>query len=120
MQGFRSIAGLALGFLIFVVGLTTIQSAVMSGQPLTPGYVLGCTGYGAIFGALGGLTAASIAGRSPVLHAAALSGIVALAALVHQLLAPGALWIHVAAALGMAPAAMLGGLARRAVRQQTE
>jgi hypothetical protein len=116
MDWFRSVVGVAVGFGVFVIGSSMPRSAAMeqtAGAP-TLGFAAGAIGYGVVFAALAGLTAASIAGRRYLAHAAVVAGLIAVAALVHPWLEPGAglRWLDVAAVLVMAPAALFAGWAR--------
>ena len=116
MDWFRSVVGVAVGFGVFFIGSLMPRGAAMEhpGAAPTAGFAAGAIGYGVVFAALGGLTAASIAGRKHVLHAAVLAGIIAAAALAHPWLESGAnpRWLDLAAALLMAPAAVFAGWAR--------
>ena len=116
MDWIRSILGVGLGFGIFVIGSYMPRGAVAEhpGAPPTFGLVAGSIAYGAVFAALGGLTAASVPVRRPFLHAVAVAGLIALAGLIHPLLEPGSnpRWLDLSAVLVMAPAAALAGWAR--------
>lgn len=115
MDWFRSIVAVALGFAVFVIGSFMPRGAVEAHPgPRTLGLAAGAIAYGAVFGALGGLTAASVAGRRPLAHAVVVAGLIALAALIHPWLEPGAnpRWLDLSALLIMAPAAVLAGWAR--------
>ena len=116
MDWIRSILAVAVGFGVFVVGSFMPRSAVAEhpGVPPTIGLVAGSVGYGVVFAALGGLTAASLGGRRRLAHAAAVAVLIAVAALAHPWLEPGTnpRWLDLAAALVMAPAAVLAGWAR--------
>src|SRR5678816_4103572 len=111
----------ALGFAVFVIGSFMPRGAV-SEQPPTLGLAAGSIAYGAVFAALGGLSAASLGGRRPLAHAVVVAGLIALAALVHPWLEPGvtARWLDVAAVLIMAPAAVLAGLSLIHISEPTD
>jgi hypothetical protein len=116
MDSLRSILAVALGFGVFVVGsmLPRGASTEHPGTPPTAGLVAGAIAYGVVFAALGGLTAASVAGRKPLTHALVLAGLIAAAALAHPWFDPGSSprWLDLAAVLLMAPAAVFAGWAR--------
>jgi hypothetical protein len=116
MEWIRSIVAVGLGFGIFLIGSFMPRSAasVHAGEPITFGLVAGSIAYGAVFAALGGLTAASLPGRRPFEHALVVAGMIAVAGLVHPWLEPGLdpRWLDVSAVLVMAPAAALAGWAR--------
>ena len=83
MDWIRSVLGVGLGFVIFVIGSAMPRSATGDGATPSVGLVVGSIVYGAVFAALGGLTAASLAGRKQLLHGAALAALIAVAALLH-------------------------------------
>jgi len=116
MEWIRSIVAVALGFALFVIGSFMPRAAASEhpGAAPTVGLVAGVIAYGAVFAALGGLATASLAGRRRLAHAVVLAAVIAVAALAHPLFEPGAnpRWLDVAAALTMAPAAILAGWAR--------
>jgi len=116
MNWIRSVVAVGLGFGIFVIGSYMPRGAAAEhpGAPATLGLVVGSIAYGAVFAALGGLTAASVAGRRPFAHALVVAGLIAIAGLVHPWLEPGAdpRWLDLSAPLVMAPAAALAGWAR--------
>jgi len=118
MDWIRSAVGLAAGFAVFVIGSYMPRSAVANGTPLTAGLVAGAVGYGSVFAALGGLSAAGIAGRKPLAHGLALAGIIAVAAVLHPWIEPGSTprWLDLSAALVMAPFAALAAWARGRVQ----
>jgi hypothetical protein len=114
MDWIRSALGVAIGFAVFVIGSFMPRGATGGGTPLTAGFVVGAVAYGAIFAALGGLTAASIAGRKQLQHGAAVAALIAVAALLHPWLETptNPRWLDLCAAFLMAPFAVLGGWAR--------
>ena len=116
MDRFRSIVAVALGFAVFVIGSFMPRGAVTEhpSVPPTLGLAAGAIAYGAVFAALGGLTAASVAGRRPLAHSVVVAGLIALAALIHPWLEPGLnpRWLDLSGVLIMAPAAVLAGWAR--------
>jgi hypothetical protein len=114
MDWIRSVGGVAVGFAIFVIGSYMPRSAVGGGHTVTVGLVIGAIGYGAVFAALGGLAAASIAGRKQLAHGLALAALIAVTALLHPWLEPGSgpRWLDFGAVSGMAPAAVLAAWAR--------
>ena len=107
MRVFRTVVGLAIGFAVFVVGSMMVRSA-QTQQP-GPAFV--------VFALLAGLTAASLAGRPYLRHAAGVAGLILVGAVLHAVLEPqaGLRWYDLAAALLMAPAALAGGWARERV-----
>jgi len=119
MNAIRSILALAVGLAVFLVGLGVPRVALAEhpGGPPTLGLSAGTIAYGVVFAALAGLTTASLAGRRHLAHAAALAGLIAVLALVHPWIEPGAgaRWLDVAAVLLMAPAAAFAGWARARV-----
>jgi hypothetical protein len=116
MNWIRSIVAVALGFGVFVIGSFMPRGAVTEhpGEPPTAGLIVGSIAYGAVFAALGGLTAASLPGRRPLAHGLVVAGLIAAAALIHPLLEPGSnpRWLDLSAVLLMAPAAALAAWAR--------
>lgn len=116
MNWIRSIVAVGLGFGIFVIGSFMPRGAAAEnpGVPATFGLVAGSIAYGAVFAALGGLTASSLPGRRPLAHALVVAGLIAVAALLHPWLEPGTnpRWLDVSAVGVMAPAAALAGWAR--------
>lgn len=116
MDRIRSIVGVALGFGVFVVG-SYLPRGATAGDPgpgPTAELIAGSVAYGMVFAALGGLTAASVAGRRYVAHALVVAGLIAVAALAHPWFQPGTnpRWLDLSAALLMAPAAVFAGWAR--------
>ncbi len=116
MDWIRSIVAVAVGFGVFVIGslLPRAASAEHPGTTPTAAFLAGAIAYGVVFAALGGLTAASMAGRKPLTHALVVAGLIAVAALAHPWLEPASnpRWLDLAAALLMAPAAAFAGWAR--------
>ena len=116
MNWIRSILGVALGFGIFVIGSYMPRGAAAEhpGGPPTVGLIAGSIAYGAVFAALGGLTAASLAPRRPLTHALVVAVLIAVAGTVHPLIEPGSnpRWLDFSAVVLMAPAAALAGWAR--------
>jgi len=114
MDWIRSVLGVALGFGIFVVGSAIPRGAAAGATAPTASLVAGSIVYGGVFAALGGLTAASLAGRKHLAHGAAVAVLIAAAALLHPWLEPGTnpRWLDLCAAFLMAPAAALAGWAR--------
>ena len=115
MRVFRTVVGLAIGFAVFVVGSMMVRSAPADQRG--PSFVVGAIGYGVVFALLAGLTAASLAGRPYLRHAAVVAALIVVGAVLHGVLDPqaGLRWYDVAAALLMAPAALAGGWARERV-----
>jgi hypothetical protein len=116
MDWIRSILGVALGFGIFVIGSYMPRSAAaqLPEAPPTVGLVAGSIAYGAVFAALGGLTAASLAPRRPLTHALVVAVLIAVAGTIHPWIEPGSnpRWLDLSAVALMAPAAALAGWAR--------
>lgn len=114
MDGIRSVLGVGLGFVVFVIGSAMPRGATGDGATPSVGLVVGSIVYGAVFAALGGLTAASLAGRKQLLHGAALAALIAVVALLHPWLevATNPRWLDLCAAFLMAPFAALAGWAR--------
>lgn len=115
MRVFRTVVGLAIGFGVFVVGSMMVLSAQTDQRG--PSFFVGGIGYGVVFALLAGLTAASLAGRPYLRHAAMLAGLIVVGAALHAVLEPraGLHWYDLAAALLMAPVALAGGWARERV-----
>jgi hypothetical protein len=116
MDWIRSILGVALGFGIFVIGSYMPRGAAAEhpGAPTTVGLVAGSIAYGAVFAALGGLTAASLAPRRPLTHALVVAVLIAISGTIHPWIEPGSnpRWLDFSAVALMAPAAALAGWAR--------
>jgi hypothetical protein len=119
----RSIAAVLGGFLVF--SLSAVLLFNVSGRPpeVWPGATFATFAiiYGAVFAALAGYVAARLAPRAPLVHAAAVAGLLFGAATGSYLIqAPGAsLWSLVSTILVSVPAAMFGGYLRhRSVPQR--
>ena len=116
MDWIRSIVAVAVGFGVFVIGSFMPRGAVTQHptEPPTAGLIAGAIAYGAVFAALAGLTAASLAGRRPFAHGLLVAGLIAVAAIVHPWLEPGLSprWLDLSALLLMAPVAALAAWAR--------
>ena len=119
----RSILGVFLGYVVFAVSAVVLFHAAgrdpHSQQDLwfTAAAIL----YGMAFAAVGGLIAALIAGRRPVLHAAIVGVILAAGALASLVSRPGAgaIWSQVSAIFLMAPSVFVGGVvAKRLPREK--
>lgn len=112
----RSVAAVLVGFLIFSVSAVLLFN--ISGRPpeVWPGAAFATFAmiYGGVFAALAGYVAARLAPRVPIVHAAAVAGLLLGAATGSYLIqAPGAsLWSLVSTILVSVPAAMLGGYLR--------
>src|SRR5215813_12570057 len=115
MRVLRTVVAVAIGFGVFVVGSAMVWSAQT--EQAGPAFVAGSIGYGAVFALLGGLTAASLGGRPYFPFAAGVAGLIVVGAVVDAVLGlhPGLRWYDLAAALLMAPAALLGGWARQRI-----
>jgi hypothetical protein len=119
----RSVAAVLGGFLIFSVSAVLLFN--LSGRPpeIWPGAAFATFAiiYGAVFAGLAGYVAARLAPRVPIVHAAAVAGLLFGAATGSYLIqAPGAsLWSLVSTILVSVPAAMFGGYLRhRSVQQK--
>jgi xanthine/uracil permease len=113
----RSILAVLLGYGLFAVGAATIFVAlrVDPHSDASASIILDSTLYGVVFAVLGGILAATIAGRRPMWHAAAVGAFILAGALI-SLLASRASeprWSQLLAALVIAPSTLLGGLLRR-------
>ena len=119
----RSIAAVLGGFLIFSVSAVLLFN--ISGRPpeVWPGAAFATFAiiYGGVFACLAGYVAARLAPRVPIVHAAAVAGLLLGAATGSYLIqAPGAsLWSLVSTIFVSVPAAMFGGYLRhRSVQQE--
>jgi len=116
MNWIRSVLGVALGLAVFLVGSAMPRGAIAehASGSLTPGFKAGAIAYAVVFAALGGLTAASVAGRRHLVHAAVVGVLIAVLAVIHPWIEPAldARWFDAAGVLLMAPAAALAGWAR--------
>jgi hypothetical protein len=113
----RSVGVVLVGYLPF--GISAVLLFKLTGRdphaPAPVGFMLLSTLYGMAFANLSGYLAARLAGRRPLSHAIAVTGIIALGALLSIVLRPvgGAVWSQLAALILMAPSASLGGLIHR-------
>ena len=117
----RSVAAVLGGFLIFSVSAVLLFN--ISGRPpeVWPGAAFATFAiiYGGVLAGLAGYVAARLAPRVPIVHAAAVAGLLFGAATASYLIqAPGAsLWSLVSTILVSVPAALFGGYLRhRAVQ----
>jgi len=116
----RSVAGVVVGYLLFAV--PSFAMFRVSGrdphqeQDLT--FTLLSVAWGMAFAFAGGYSAGVIAGRKPRLHGRIVALIVALGATASILAQPGkgSRWSQAAAIALMAPAALVGGVAREKSR----
>jgi hypothetical protein len=113
----RSILGVFIGYAVFAVSAVLLFQATGRDphSPQDATFTAIAIVYGVAFAAVGGLIAALVAGRRPILHAAIVSAILASGALASLLSHPGAgaIWSQLAAIVLMAPSALLGGAATR-------
>ncbi len=115
----RSILGVMAGYLVFAISGFALFH--ITGQPphgeASIRFLIGATVYGMAFALLGGYLSATIAGRRPVAHGAAMAVVLALGATVSlaATVGKGAVWSQVAALVLMAPAAVAGGWLRQIV-----
>jgi hypothetical protein len=111
----RSIGAVISGWLFFAIA-TGALFAVTGRKPHDPQdapFVVLSIVYGAIFACLGGFLAATIGGRAPVRHGAAMAVLLTAIALASALSdRRGNPWSQAGAILIMAPAAWLGGVLR--------
>jgi len=110
----QSILGVFVGYAVFALSAVVLfraagrDSHAQQDLLFTAGAIL----YGMAFAAVGGLIAALIAGRRPVLHAAIVGVILAAGAFASLVSRPGAgaIWSQVAAMFLMAPSVFVGGI----------
>jgi hypothetical protein len=83
------------------------------GEATVP-FMVGATLYGMAFALSGGYVGGLLAGRRPLVHGAAVAGLLALGAAVSLIftLGKGVIWSQVCALVLMAPFAVLGGWIR--------
>jgi putative membrane protein (TIGR04086 family) len=112
----KSVTGVVVGYLLFAVSaaLLFLASGRDPHQEQGIGFVVFSVVYGMVFAAAGGYAAGAIAGRKPRLHGGAVALVLALGATVSFLAQPGAgsRWSQITALVLMAPAALVGGIAR--------
>jgi peptidoglycan/LPS O-acetylase OafA/YrhL len=119
-QMLRSVTGVVAGYLLFAVSAFTlfrISGRDPHQEPDLTFAVLSIL-WGMVFAFAGGYAAGTIAGRRPRLHGGVVALILALGATASFLAEPGegSRWSQAALAL-MAPAALLGGIAREGGRR---
>ena len=119
----RSIAAVLGGFLIFSISAVLLFN--ISGRPpeVWPGAAFATFAiiYGGVFAGVAGYVAARLSPRAPLVHAAAVAGLLFGAATGSYLMqqSGASLWSLVSTVLVSVPAAMLGGYLRhRAVHQK--
>src|SRR5262249_45521223 len=113
MRVLRTVVAVAIGFGVFVVGSAMVWSAQT--EQAGPAFVAGSYGNAAGLAPFGGPTA-PLLGGGPYFHLrAGVAGLIVVGAVVDAVLGlhPGVRWYDLAAALLMAPAALLGGWARQ-------
>ena len=109
----RTIVAVTIGYAIFagsVFALFTL-TGLQPNESASTGIMVGSIGYGVAAAMLAGYVAARLAPDRPLMHAAMVGGVIAVAALLSIVTAPptAATWSKWAAVLIMAPAAMIGG-----------
>jgi hypothetical protein len=119
----RSIAGVFVGYAVFAVSAVVLFRAAGRDPHAEQDFLFttGAIVYGMTFAALGGLIAALVAGRRPVLHAAIVGAVLAVGALVSLLSRPGAgaIWSQLAAIVLMAPSTVVGAALLRKKQDQS-
>jgi hypothetical protein len=110
----RTIVAVASGYALFA-GSTFALFAITGLRPhvsASTGIMVGSIGYGVAAAMLAGYVAARLGQSRPMMHAALVGGLIAIAALVSIAMRPqnAALWSHWAALFLMAPAALVGGI----------
>jgi hypothetical protein len=116
MKIVRSVVAVIVGYAIFA--LSAVSFFRLAGRdphaPQDALFAASAVVFGIAFAALGGFVAGMIAGRRPILHAGIVAGVLAAGALASLLSSPGegAIWSQLAAALLMAPSALIGGIVK--------
>ena len=123
MKIVRSILGVFVGYAVFAVSAVVLFQ-VTGRDPHAEQealFTVGAIVYGMAFAAVGGLIAALIAGRRPVLHAGIVGAVLAAGALASLLSRPGAgaVWSQLAALCLMAPSVFVGGAVADIFRART-
>jgi hypothetical protein len=118
----QSILGVFIGYAVFALSAVVLFHAA-GRDPHTQQDLLFTAAailYGMAFAAVGGLIAALIAGRRPVLHAAIVGVILAAGALASLVSRPGAgaIWSQVAAICLMAPSVLVGGVVAKRLSRE--
>jgi peptidoglycan/LPS O-acetylase OafA/YrhL len=112
----RSVAGVIVGYLVF--GVTASFLFDVTGRDphaaQGPTFLILSTICGMAVAGVGGFLAGTISGRRPLLHAAVVSGIIAIAAIVSLITRPegSLMWSQLVALFLMAPCALAGGALR--------
>jgi hypothetical protein len=115
----RSIVGVVTGYVVFVA--SNLALFQLTGQPphraASVAFMVGASAYGTAFALFGGYLSAWIAGRRPLLHAAAMAAILALVATgsLVATIGKGAIWTQICALALMTPAAVAGGWLRQRI-----
>ena len=116
MKLLRSVAGIAVGYLIFAVSAVLLfnLTGVAPHAPQPVAIMLGATLYGMVFSAIGGALGVRIAGYAPARHGLALAALIAAGATASMLTSPDAdaTWSQWSAILFMAPSAWAGARGR--------
>ena len=110
----RTIVAIAIGYAIFVGSALALFgiTGLRPNAPASTGIMVGSIGYGVAAAMLAGYVAARLGHRQPMMHAAMVGALIAIAAVASIATRPqnAAIWSHVAALLLMAPAALIGGI----------
>jgi hypothetical protein len=116
----RSLAAIVIGYLVFAASAGMLFRVSGQDPRVFPSsmFLVFSVGYGVVFALLAGYLAAAVAGRSEMLHAGTLAGIVAVIALVSMIIERrhGSTWSEWAVLACMVPAALVGGAICRAGR----